>query len=142
MVKELMSVFDLPETYSSLFTKPDSCLFIGSAPGRLLGAVLSTIENPAQPSEYLIAVDPSPEVDRGDEEVMVAPAWSQVLGTEWEGISKLTTKADDAQAHTSLWDQRMYAGVQLNEAHSQLFTAHIQVSCLDALRAFLLRVWR
>ncbi len=74
--------------------------------------LLKTLDHPAQQvQEGRVRQGSLMETSDSLEE---APAWPRVPGTEWKGISDSTTKADDMQAHTALWDHRVLARVPVD----------------------------
>ena len=142
-LKELLSVHDLSEKLSALLEGVSPLPFVGSAPGRLLGAVLGSINHAGQPK-----LDMAPGICAGPiglgltEGTEDAPLWPQVPGAEWSGVSESTTKADDAQAHISLWDQRVLERFPWSEAAMWRFKEQFGRSGLDSIRNFLLSAWR
>jgi hypothetical protein len=132
--KELLVAFDLSEALVPSMTQLDSLPFIQSAPGRLLGALLKTIDHSAQPEQR--QVDTGSKINQVCDE---APIWPKVLGADWVGVLESTTKADDAQAHTGLWDQRVFSRVTVHIERVREFHQRFGTPCLDVIRDFLLR---
>jgi len=140
-VKEVLGVFDFPEALVTAFKEVSECPFLRSAPGRLLGAILGSIKHPSEVTTEWVSSSPR-TVDFGEMTSGCAPAWPDLPGTEWKGTSESTTKSDDAQAQTLLWDQRILASTLPNPSQSLAFALRFGCSCLDAIRGWLLRVWR
>jgi hypothetical protein len=140
-VKEVLGVFDLSEALVPAFKKVDECPFLRSAPGRLLGAIVGSIKHAAEITTEWVPSSPR-TVDFGEVPSGRAPAWPDRPGTEWKGTSESTTKSDDAQAQTLLWDERVYAASPPILARATAFTSKFGHSCLDALRSWMLRIWR
>jgi len=141
-VKELLSVFDLSESLKSEFRSGAECPFLSSAPGRLLGALLSGIPHSAKPHEIRVFPSLSQPVDFGERLSIEIPQWPDQTGVEWTGESESTTKSDDARAHTRLWDQRVLSGAYFDNAKAAHYEAKFGMTCLDALRGWFLCRWR
>jgi hypothetical protein len=69
------------------------------------------------------------------------PTWQPIAGLEWAGVSESTTKSDDAEAPTQMWDERVYQvshSLELLES----FRKRFRRDPLDCMRNLLLAVWR
>ncbi len=141
-IKELLSAFDLSESLKTVFRSGVECPFLSSSPGRLLGGLLSRILHAAKPYEHHISPSPYQPVDFGEQLSMEAPRWPDQAGVEWRGVSESTTKADNAQVHTRLWDQRILNGIHYDEVKAVHYVDRFGMSCLDALQEWLLCRWR
>jgi len=141
-VKELLSVFDLSEALLSSMSGATSCVFQDSAPGRLLGAVLGSIVHANRPELRSLALGSPPSRELGEPRGTTASAWPETPGTEWAGVSESTTKADDAQAHTALWDRRIDERLAPDAQRIASFQQHFGRSPLESIRDFFLRIWR
>lgn len=132
--KELLSVFDVSETFLPTFQYETKLPFLHSAPNRLLCAVLGAVAHESQPR--FKSIEPEnlrPELNR--------PVWPTTNDTQWKGISESTTTADDAKAHILVWNKRV-----LLTPHSSIRIQNFQAiygrEALDTLREFLLGRWR
>jgi hypothetical protein len=132
--KELLGVFDWPESLLPVLPEtPAGTPFVKSAPGRLLSAILSTISRENQPRIELV---PPAKVSHTED----APHWPNHPGTEWHGILESTTTADDNQAHTVFWDQRILQKFSGSDGKVKLFERSQSVHPLDVFRDFLMRM--
>jgi hypothetical protein len=142
-LKEVLGVYDLSEGLLSCLTGVEPPPFVDSAPGRLLGAVLGLLDHPGRPLVQIGQEKKRDRINLGQEGTMEeAPSWPSVPGTMWTGTSESTTKADDAKAHTTLWDLRVLGRTKPDRCQYTQFEARFGFSCLDAIRNFLLRAWR
>jgi hypothetical protein len=141
-VKELLSVFDLTGSLKTVFRSGAGCPFLSSSPGRLLGALLGTISHAAKPYDRHVPLSFNEPVDFGAQLSVEVSQWPDQTGVEWRGVSESTTKSNDAQAHTRLWDQRILRGVHYDEENAAHYEDRFGVSCLDTLRGWLLSRWR
>jgi hypothetical protein len=66
--------------------------------------------------------------------------WPTSESTRWKGVSESTTKGDDAEAHTDIWDCRIW---QLTHDTTRRQTHHARYhrSPIDSIRAWALRKW-
>jgi len=143
-IKELLGVFDFSESLLSVLEDDDQMPFVQSTPGRLLSAVISSLEHDNCPrfstinrGRHRVGAQAEPSVP------MDLPHWPTMPGTEWHGTSESTTTADETQAHTLLWDRRVLQHFPQSSAKVARFVgSHGGQHPLDVIRHFLLRLWR
>ena len=134
--KELLGIFDWSESLLMAFPEGVGLPFLQSAPGRLLGAILDTVQHPSKPKiKPLQGTRPtSISSDR--------VTWPKLPEAEWHGVSESTTTADNTEVPIELWNDRVMKAFPHAQDQARGFEECRGANPLDVLRSFFVRVWR